>query len=83
VVGSGRFKAVNVLRIIIALLTIAFVLVSALACLDSPDTFVALLAVVCFSFGLVNLSYGHETEHDPIRAFLFRALLATRAPPVL
>ncbi len=73
----------NVLRIVIAVLTIAFVLVSALACLDSPDAFVAILAAVCVFLGFVSLSYRHESEHDPIRAFPFYASLASRAPPVL
>jgi len=83
VIGSAQVLTVNILRIVIAVLTIVFVLVSALACLDSPDTFVALLAAVCVLFVLVSLPYGHETEHDPMRAFLFHASLATRAPPIL
>ena len=82
-IGSAQVLTVNVLRIIIALLTIAVVLASALACLDSPDTFVALLAAVSVLFALISLSYGDQSEHDPIRAFPFYASLATRAPPLL
>jgi hypothetical protein len=74
---------VNVFRIVIAVLTIVFVLVSALSYLDAHRAFVAVLAAADGLFALVSVSYERESEHDPILAVPFHASLATRAPPVL